>query len=114
MHMELRRLGNTDIEISVVALGCWPIAGITSPGTNDPDSIATIGACFDLGINHLDTAYCYGHSGESERLIGKALGSRRDEVVIATKGGLHWDENGVMSYDASPATLRRTARVGPA
>ena len=105
--MELRPLGNTGMEISAVALGCWPIAGLTSPGTNDTDSIATIEACFDLGINHLDTAYFYGHSGESERLIGKALGTRRDEMVIATKGGLHWDENGVMMHDAAPATLRR-------
>ncbi len=105
--MELRPLGNTDLMVSEVALGCWPIAGITSPGTNDEDSMATIQACFDLGINHLDTAYCYGHTGQSERLIGRALGTRRDEMVIATKGGIHWSEDGVMSHDARPATLRR-------
>ena len=105
--MELHPLGNTDLRISEVALGCWPIAGITSPGTNDDDSIATIRACFDLGINHLDTAYCYGHAGESETLIGRALGPRRDEMVIATKGGIHWSPDGVMSHDAKPATLRR-------
>ena len=50
------------MEISEIALGCWPIAGMTSPGTNDAQSIATIQACFDLGINHLDTAYGYGRS----------------------------------------------------
>ncbi len=105
--MELRPLGNTDIRVSAVALGCWPIAGITSPGTSDADSIATIQACFELGINHLDTAYYYGRSGESERLIGRALAERRDEMVIATKGGLHWGEDGTMVHDASPATLRR-------
>jgi len=105
--MELRPLGNTDIRVSAVALGCWPIAGITSPGTTDADSIATIKACFELGINHLDTAYYYGRSGESERLIGRALAERRDEMVVATKGGLHWGEDGTMVHDASPATLRR-------
>jgi len=105
--MQLRPLGNTGIEISEIALGCWPIAGITSPGTSDRDSIATICECFELGINHLDTAYCYGRSGESEKLIGRALGRRRNEMVIATKGGLHWDENGTMAYDARPQTLRR-------
>lgn len=105
--MELRPLGNTDIRVSQIALGCWPIAGMTSPGADDDASIATIRACFDLGINHLDTAYCYGTSGQSERLIARALGGRRDEMVIATKGGLHWDEQGEMVYDASPATLRR-------
>jgi len=105
--MELRPLGNTDLRVSVVALGCWPIAGITSPGTTESDSIATIQECFELGINHLDTAYYYGRSGESERLIGRALADRRDEMVIATKGGLHWSESGTMVHDASPATLRR-------
>ena len=85
----------------------WPIAGMTSPGVTDENSIAAISECFDLGINHLDTAYMYGCNGESERLIAKALGKRRDEMVIATKGGLHWDEKGQMAHDASAATLRR-------
>jgi aryl-alcohol dehydrogenase-like predicted oxidoreductase len=80
---------------------------LTSPGTNDADSIATIQACFDLGINHVDTAYCYGHRGESELLIGRALGRRRHEIVIASKGGLHWDSQGSQARDASAATLRR-------
>ncbi len=105
--MELRPLGNTGIRVSPVAFGCWPIAGLTSPGANDADSIATIQACFDLGINHVDTAYCYGRNGESERLIGRALGRRQHEMVIATKGGLHWDGEGNQAHDASPAALRR-------
>lgn len=104
--MELRPLGNTGIMISPVGLGAWPIAGLTSPGTSDEQSIATIQACFDLGINHIDTAYCYGIDGESERLIARALGRRRDQMVIATKGGLHWDRDGRQAHDASPATLR--------
>jgi aryl-alcohol dehydrogenase-like predicted oxidoreductase len=103
----LRRLGNTNIEVSAVGLGCWPIAGLTSPGATERDSIATIQACFDSGINHLDTAYCYGRSGESEQLICRALGGRREKMVIATKGGLHWNQQGKMVHDASPAALRR-------
>lgn len=105
--MELRPLGNTGIFVSPIALGCWPIAGLTSPGTCDADGIATIQACWELGINHLDTAYCYGRCGESEDLIRRALGPRRREMVIATKGGLHWDDEGRQARDASPATLRR-------
>ena len=105
--MELRPLGNTGIMVSPVAFGAWPIAGLTSAGTNDEDSIATIQACFDLGINHIDTAYCYGIHGESERLVARALGTRRSEMVIATKGGLHWDADGKQAHDASPAMLRR-------
>ncbi len=105
--MNYRTLAKTGIRLSEVALGCWPIAGLASPGTNDQDSLATIRACFELGINHLDTAYCYGLAGESEKLIGRALGGRRDEMVIATKGGLHWNRQGKMVHDASPAVLRR-------
>jgi aryl-alcohol dehydrogenase-like predicted oxidoreductase len=105
--MRYRPLGNTGMQISEVALGCWPIAGMTTPGVNEGDSIATIRSCFELGINHLDTAYMYGANGESERLIAKALGKRRRDMVIATKGGFHWDEHGNQTHDASPATLRR-------
>jgi aryl-alcohol dehydrogenase-like predicted oxidoreductase len=104
--MRYRHLGKTGIQVSEVALGCWPIAGMTTPGIVEEESIATIKACFDVGVNHLDTAYMYGANGESERLIAKVLGSRRGEMVIATKGGLHWDRNGVQTHDASPATLR--------
>jgi aryl-alcohol dehydrogenase-like predicted oxidoreductase len=105
--MNYRTLANTGIKVSEVALGCWPIAGLSSPGANDQDSLAAIQACFELGINHLDTAYCYGLAGESEELIGRALAGRRDEMMIATKGGLHWDPDGKQAHDASPATLRR-------
>ena len=105
--MEKRRLGRTEIEVSAVAMGCWPIAGMSGPAVNDEESLATIRACFDVGINHLDTAYCYGADGQSERLIRKALGDRRDEMVIATKAGLHWDAQGGQQRDASPEMLRR-------
>ncbi len=88
-------------------MGCWPMAGMTTPGVIREESIATIRACFDLGVNHLDTAYMYGASGESERLIAEALGDRRGEMIIATKGGFHWGPDGRQIHDASPATLRR-------
>ncbi|WP_417745627.1 aldo/keto reductase [Rosistilla oblonga] len=104
---ELRPLGQTDIRVSPVAMGCWPIAGMTSLEVNDPDSLATLDAAFDADINFFDTAYCYGANGESERLIGRGLGNRRDQIVIATKGGIAWDADGQRVQDASPATLRR-------
>jgi aryl-alcohol dehydrogenase-like predicted oxidoreductase len=92
--------------ISPVALGCWPIAGVSTLGTTDDDSIATIRKCFDVGVNHLDTAYVYGPHGESENLIRRALGSRRDEMVIATKCGIHY-EGAEMVTDGRPEVLRR-------
>jgi aryl-alcohol dehydrogenase-like predicted oxidoreductase len=105
--MQYRPLANTGMHVSEVALGCWPLAGMTSPNTNPEDSLATIRVCFDLGINHLDTAYMYGRNGESERLIAEALGNRRHEMIIATKGGLHWGPDGKQINDASPDALRR-------
>ncbi len=102
-----RRIGTTDIFVSPVALGCWPISGMTTLNVNETDSLATIAACLDVGINFLDTAYCYGANGESERLIAKALGKRRDEMVIATKGGVHWNSRGERILDARPETLQR-------
>jgi aryl-alcohol dehydrogenase-like predicted oxidoreductase len=80
---------------------------MTSLDVNDRDSLATIQACFDLGVNFFDTAYGYGREGESERLIARAIGSRRDSVVIATKGGIAWDSLGGRVIDARPETLRR-------
>jgi aryl-alcohol dehydrogenase-like predicted oxidoreductase len=105
--MDLRPLGNSGLKVSSVALGCWPIAGMTSVGVNDADSLATIGACFDLGINFLDTAYCYGAGGESERLIAQAIAGRRQEMVIATKGGIEWGPGRQQIVDGRPATIRR-------
>lgn len=104
---ERRQLGHSDIFVSPVALGCWPISGMTSLGVNEADSLATIAACPDHGVNFLDTAYCYGADGESEKLIAKAIGHRRDDFVIATKGGIHWGPDGKQCFDAAPATLQR-------
>ena len=104
--MQLCRLGQTDLFVSPIALGCWPITGMTSLNVTEANSLATLAACPDLGINFLDTAYCYGTAGESEDLIRRALGHRRDEMVIATKGGIYWAADGAMVKDGSPSRLR--------
>ncbi len=104
--MPTRRLGNSEIHVSSVALGCWPIAGMTSLGINSTDSQRTVLGALDQGVNFFDTAYAYGRDGESERLLGKLLRDRREQCVIATKGGLHWDQTGARVLDASPARLR--------
>jgi aryl-alcohol dehydrogenase-like predicted oxidoreductase len=104
-HFEHRPLGSTGLSVSPVALGCWPIAGVTTLDTNDADSIATIQKCFDVGINHLDTAYVYGPNGESENLIRRAISGRRDELVIATKCGIHY-EGTEMVTAGRPARLK--------
>lgn len=93
--MEYRRLGTTDINVSVVALGCWAIGGevgVWGP-VDDNESIAAIQQGLDLGLNFIDTAPAYGY-GHSEEIIGKAITGQRDRVVIATKCGLVWREHG--------------------
>lgn len=103
----LRPLGGSDLLVSPVAMGCWPIAGITSVDVTESDSLRTLEAAVDAGINFFDTAYCYGYDGESERMIARALGHRRDEVVIATKCGIHWGSDRTQQRDARPETIRR-------
>jgi aryl-alcohol dehydrogenase-like predicted oxidoreductase len=105
--MNYRPLANTGIEVSELALGCWPIVDAANPKVNETDSIATVRACFDLGINMLDTAYMYGLDGASERLIARAIEGRRDEMVIATKCGVHGVPDVSETFDARPSTLRR-------
>jgi aryl-alcohol dehydrogenase-like predicted oxidoreductase len=88
-------------------MGCWPIAGIRSVDVNEADSLATLRAALDSGVNFFDTAYCYGYHGESERLIARALGTVRGEIVIASKGGIHWGPDQQQVLDGRPETIRR-------
>lgn len=83
--MRYTRLGKTDLHVSRLALGCWPFAGGAVWGAQKrEEAFATVQAALDTGINFFDTAYAY-EAGESERVLGAALGPRRDEAVIATK-----------------------------
>ena len=85
--MRYTRLGDSDIEVSVIALGCWPFGGKIAWGDqDDADSIATVHAALDAGINFFDTAEAY-DSGKSEEVLGEALRGRRQEAIIATKLG---------------------------
>ena len=59
----MRTIARTSIQITPVAMGCWPIVGITSIDVSREQSLATLNAAFDKGINFFDTAYCYGYEG---------------------------------------------------
>lgn len=83
--MQTRKLGRTGIDVSRICLGCWAFAGDFMWGPQDEaDSVATVHAALDLGVNFLDTAEMYGN-GKSEEVLGRALTGRRHEAVIATK-----------------------------
>lgn len=102
----MRKLGRTNLAVTSLGMGCWPITGITSVDVNESDSLATLKAAFDSGINFFDTAYCYGFEGESERMIARVLQHERDKIVLATKGGIHW-ESGKQVRCGRPETLQR-------
>jgi len=88
--MEKRKLGSSGIEVSVIGLGCWAMGGWMWGGTDDEKAIAAIHKAIDIGMTLLDTAPVYGF-GYSEKIVGKAIQGRRDEVILATKCGLVWD-----------------------
>jgi myo-inositol catabolism protein IolS len=79
--VEYRKLGKTDIDVSLLCLGCM---GLVGDDQDEKDSIAAIHASLDAGVNFFDTARAY-QRGRNEELLGRVLGSRRSEVVIATK-----------------------------
>lgn len=92
--MEYNNLGVSNLNVSKIGFGCWAIGGSWG-STDDKQSISTIRKAIDLGINFFDTADIYGF-GHSETLLGKALGKKRKDVIIATKVGLAWDDHGCM------------------
>ncbi len=98
--MEYTRLGITDLEISRIGFGCWAIGGHGYGKVDDKESMEAVRKALDLGINFFDTADVYGF-GHSEEILGKALGTKRNDVIIATKFGVHWDSAGRTFRDCS-------------
>ena len=89
--MEYRTFGDTDLEVSVVGFGGWPMGGSQYGETDDAEGVLAVHRALDMGITCFDNAAGYG-LGHSERVMGGALSGRRDEVVIVTKCGLAWNE----------------------
>jgi aryl-alcohol dehydrogenase-like predicted oxidoreductase len=95
--LRTRKLGYTDLQFTTVGLGTWAIGGGGwewgwGP-QDDAESIAALRRGMGRGINWIDTAAAYG-LGHSEEVVGKAIEGRRDEVIVATKCGLVWEEGG--------------------
>lgn len=89
--MRHRRLGRSDLVLPVVTFGAWALGGGPYWGAPDDDvAVQAIRAALDAGIDAIDTAPVYGF-GHSERVVGRAIAGRRDEVVLCTKVGLRWD-----------------------
>lgn len=88
--MEYRSFGQTDMTVSVLGFGCWEMGG-TYGDINESEAVAAVNRAIDLGINCFDTAPAYGN-GASERMLAKALGSRRSEVLVVTKCGVGYED----------------------
>jgi aryl-alcohol dehydrogenase-like predicted oxidoreductase len=98
--METRKIGSLDV--SIVGLGCNNFG----MRIDETATKAVVDACIDAGINFFDTADVYGGRGKSEEFLGKALGPRRDDVVIATKFGSPMSDDG-QSQGASPRWIKQ-------
>jgi aryl-alcohol dehydrogenase-like predicted oxidoreductase len=104
--MQMHQLGKTGPEVAAIGLGCMGMSGMYGP-SNRTESIATIHAALDAGINLLDTGDFYG-MGHNEMLIGEAIkGLKRDNFLISVKFGALRDPAGAwLGYDARPAAIR--------
>jgi aryl-alcohol dehydrogenase-like predicted oxidoreductase len=103
IETEFVNIPGTQLKVSRVALGTWAMGGWMWGGTDQRESVATIHAALDQGINLIDTAPVYGF-GVSEEIVGAALEGIRDRAVIATKTGLEW-RDGKVYRNATPARI---------
>lgn len=100
--METRDINGNGLTASRIGLGTWAIGGWMWGGTDEAESIRTIQSVPDKGVTLIDTAPVYGF-GRSEEIVGKAIdqAGMRDQVVLATKCALTWDDNGGVRRDAT-------------
>jgi aryl-alcohol dehydrogenase-like predicted oxidoreductase len=106
--MNTRTLGPDGPEVSAIGLGCMGMSAFYG-ATDEEEAVRTIHRALDLGCNFLDTSDMYGpHT--NERLVGRAIGARRDEVFLATKFGIKLEQGAdgtpVRSIDGSPDYVR--------
>ena len=96
---------------SKIALGLWPIAGITTLGVTPNDAGQTIQTAIDSGVTTFDTAFSYGYEGESDRLLGQYIRDERKRFCVIGKVGQRWTADHKRVIDATPTTLIQDAEA---
>lgn len=105
--MKYRRLGKTELKVSVVGVGTWQFGGDWGKDFNQKEVDAILNRAKELGINLLDTAECYGPHHMSEKFIGDFLSrDRREDWVIASKFGHRWHEHWEEAWDAEQIRIQ--------
>ncbi|MBQ1679254.1 MAG: aldo/keto reductase [Oscillospiraceae bacterium] len=111
--MNHQRLGNSELKVSVIALGTWGLGGGSVWSDRDSSAAETarlLDACREHGVNYIDTAPVYG-TGASETLLGEALRGRRHDFVLQTKCSLNWrGEGGNFHYARDGCTVNNDTR----
>ena len=102
--MKYKELGNTGEKVSAVGLGCMGMSMHYGVPDNE-ESMAVLSLALDLGINFLDTADMY-VNGVTEEIVGKAIKGKRNQIVLASKGGMfeNWGSNGESKRIQAPLT----------
>ncbi len=109
--MQKRRLGNSNLEVSAIGLGCMGMSYGYGQAHGEQEMISVIRSAVDLGVTFFDTAEMYGPF-TNEELVGKALSPIREQVVIATKFGFHIDANGKLAgMNSRPEHVREVAEA---
>jgi len=103
--MKYKRVGKIDFDFSVIGFGCWGASGKGSwTGHRDDDQITAIKEAINSGINFFDVAPIYG-MGHAEEVLGRAIAGKREEIFIATKAGIPWNEKFEARNDVTASNL---------
>jgi len=108
--MEQRRLGNSNLEVSALGLGCMGLSYGYGPAVEKQAGISLIRSAVERGVTFFDTAEAYGPFA-NEELLGEALAPFREQVVIATKFGFKFEGSAQSGTDSRPANIKEVAEA---